>query len=349
MIAGVGNVYRNELLFRHRIDPYRPGTQIDEGEFTATWTDSVALMKVGVRRGKIITVRPEHDHGVPSYGPGRPRTYVYRRAGEPCRVCGTSDPHSRIGGPQHVLVPNLPNVSLCDRNCGSAAKNSEDRGLHKFRVDNLRLRSRRSRLRNRRRRPNRRHPSRHRRRRSRPAAVAAVVAATALAAAVIDALVIALREACSYPLPCMPENIALNSNTDPIPHAPATSAGFHHGSEYQPRGRDDRRPGRRDSSSGCARRAPGTPRSRGPRRSLAGLRSRCPPCADRPTSPAPVLGPCPSPRGLPGCSRGPPGRSPWRAAPAWRWWPARSANPRPCTARMRRQGPAWMRRRCRSG
>jgi endonuclease VIII len=35
-------------------------------------------------------VRPEHDHGAPSYLPDRPRTYVYRRAGEPCRVCGTT-------------------------------------------------------------------------------------------------------------------------------------------------------------------------------------------------------------------------------------------------------------------
>jgi endonuclease VIII len=43
-----------------------------------------------LRRGKIITVRPEHDHGAPSYGQGRPRSYVYRRTGEPCRVCGTA-------------------------------------------------------------------------------------------------------------------------------------------------------------------------------------------------------------------------------------------------------------------
>ena len=90
MIAGVGNVYRNELLFRHRIDPYRPGAMIGEDEFDAMWTDLVELMKVGLRRGKIIVVRPEHDHGAPSYAPGRPRTYVYRRAGEPCRVCGTT-------------------------------------------------------------------------------------------------------------------------------------------------------------------------------------------------------------------------------------------------------------------
>ncbi len=88
VIAGVGNVYRSELLFRHRIDPYRTGQKISEAEFDAAWTDLLALMKVGLRRGKIVVVRPEHDRGAPSYAPGRPRTYVYRRAGDPCRVCG---------------------------------------------------------------------------------------------------------------------------------------------------------------------------------------------------------------------------------------------------------------------
>lgn len=90
IIAGVGNVYRSELLYRHHIDPFRPGTQIDADEFAAMWADLVALMKVGVRRGKIVVVRPEHDRGAPSYRPGRPRTYVYRRAGDACRVCGTT-------------------------------------------------------------------------------------------------------------------------------------------------------------------------------------------------------------------------------------------------------------------
>ena len=89
VIAGIGNVYRNELLFRHRIDPFRPGTSITADEFDAMWTDLVALMKVGVRRGKIIVVDPEYDHGAPSYREGRPRTYVYRRGHEACRVCRT--------------------------------------------------------------------------------------------------------------------------------------------------------------------------------------------------------------------------------------------------------------------
>ena len=98
VIAGVGNLYRNELLFRHGIDPYRAGLAIGEAEFDDAWTDLVELMKIGLRRGKIIVVRPEHDHGAPSYGPGRPRTYVYRRAGDPCRVCGTTIRDAELEG-----------------------------------------------------------------------------------------------------------------------------------------------------------------------------------------------------------------------------------------------------------
>lgn len=89
VLAGVGNIYRSELLFRHGIDPYRPGRDVCEMEFNVAWTDLVELMKVGVRRGRIIVIRPEDDHGAPAYGPKRPRTYVYRRTGEPCRLCDT--------------------------------------------------------------------------------------------------------------------------------------------------------------------------------------------------------------------------------------------------------------------
>lgn len=109
VIAGVGNVYRSELLYRHRIDPFRLGIHIDSDEFADMWTDLVALMKVGVRRGKIVVIRPEDDHGAPSYRPGRPRTYVYRRAGDACRVCTT---------PVRTAVLEARNVFWCP-NCQS--------------------------------------------------------------------------------------------------------------------------------------------------------------------------------------------------------------------------------------
>ncbi|MFH5228603.1 Fpg/Nei family DNA glycosylase [Antrihabitans spumae] len=97
VVAGIGNVYRAELLFRHNLSPMLPGELISRDVWDDMWTDLVALMKVGVRRGKIITIRPEDDHGE-TYGKDRPRSYVYRRAGLPCRICSTPIAHSVLEG-----------------------------------------------------------------------------------------------------------------------------------------------------------------------------------------------------------------------------------------------------------
>ncbi|MFE7645552.1 Fpg/Nei family DNA glycosylase [Streptomyces phaeoluteigriseus] len=92
VIAGVGNVYRAEVLFRHGIDPYRAGKDIAPAEWTAIWSDLVALMREGVRNNRIDTVRPEHT----PEAMGRPprvddhggEVYVYRRTHQPCHLCG---------------------------------------------------------------------------------------------------------------------------------------------------------------------------------------------------------------------------------------------------------------------
>jgi endonuclease-8 len=93
VVAGVGNVYRAELLFRHRMHPLRPGRTLRVGQWRAMWEDLVVLMDEGVKTGTIDTVRPEHtpeemgrparddDHGG--------EVYVYRRAGQACHVCGS--------------------------------------------------------------------------------------------------------------------------------------------------------------------------------------------------------------------------------------------------------------------
>jgi len=106
VLAGVGNVYRAELLFRHGISPRRPGSSVNAGEWDAMWTDLVALMRVGVRVGKMVVVRREHDHGEPSYTADRPRTYVYRRPGAPCRICGTPIAHSVLDGRNLFWCPS---------------------------------------------------------------------------------------------------------------------------------------------------------------------------------------------------------------------------------------------------
>ncbi len=89
VLAGVGNVYRAEILFRHRISPFRPGKALTEAEWTAMWADLVVLMKAGVRSGRIITTRPEDRDRKRGAASRTDASYVYRRTGLPCRICGT--------------------------------------------------------------------------------------------------------------------------------------------------------------------------------------------------------------------------------------------------------------------
>ena len=89
VIAGIGNVYRAELLYRHRIDPYLPGRELSLELWLQLWTDLVALMRAGVRVGRIETLRPEDRPRKRGPLARHEAGYVYRRAGLPCRVCGT--------------------------------------------------------------------------------------------------------------------------------------------------------------------------------------------------------------------------------------------------------------------
>ena len=85
VLAGVGNVYRAELLFRAGINPYTPGKSLTQEQIAAIWFDAVALMPLGVKTGLMLTRE--------GFLKGRPkledRYYVYKRQGLPCRNCQT--------------------------------------------------------------------------------------------------------------------------------------------------------------------------------------------------------------------------------------------------------------------
>jgi endonuclease VIII len=91
--AGVGNIYRAEVLFRHGISPFRAGNEIQRYEFDDIWTDLIDLMQQGTKRGRIDTVRPEHLPEVMGRQAREDRhggeVYVYRRAGQTCYLCGS--------------------------------------------------------------------------------------------------------------------------------------------------------------------------------------------------------------------------------------------------------------------
>ncbi len=93
VLAGVGNVYRAEVLFRQGLDPLLPADELGPDRWSRLWVDLVGLMTEGRRVGRIDTVRPQHT----PEAMGRPprvddhggEVYVYRRTDLPCLVCGT--------------------------------------------------------------------------------------------------------------------------------------------------------------------------------------------------------------------------------------------------------------------
>lgn len=127
ILAGVGNLYRCEVLFRHRVDPLRPAKEIRPQTFQVIWDDLVDLLAIGVAFGQIITMEhqlaearqilgdldgdasrayrsgrltlvdwqggAEGERGRrPAYervSPFEREFYVYKRDGQPCFVCGS--------------------------------------------------------------------------------------------------------------------------------------------------------------------------------------------------------------------------------------------------------------------
>lgn len=90
VIAGLGNIYRAEALFRTGIDPRLPANELSADAAARLWSESSKLLRQGRRDGRIITVdladvsaRRHSDLGHSE------RLYAYKRAGEPCRRCGS--------------------------------------------------------------------------------------------------------------------------------------------------------------------------------------------------------------------------------------------------------------------
>ena len=55
VMAGIGNIYRTEILWRQAVHPETPGKNIDRQTFDRIWNDAKALLTLGVKHNAIIT------------------------------------------------------------------------------------------------------------------------------------------------------------------------------------------------------------------------------------------------------------------------------------------------------
>ena len=56
VIAGIGNIYRSEILWRQHVHPKTPGNALTRAVFDAIWHDALHLLQIGVENNAIITV-----------------------------------------------------------------------------------------------------------------------------------------------------------------------------------------------------------------------------------------------------------------------------------------------------
>ncbi len=90
VVAGIGNVYRAELLFRAGLSPFTPGKALPEDVVRALWQDWDHLLRIGVTTGQMLTMAGlEGEDYLRALASRADRHWVYHRTGEPCRVCGT--------------------------------------------------------------------------------------------------------------------------------------------------------------------------------------------------------------------------------------------------------------------
>jgi endonuclease-8 len=100
VVAGIGNVYKSEVLFVCRVNPFAPAHGVADGDVRRALQTARRLMQANVSSLGGITTYLGYRRA--SGRDAAERRYVYGRAGKPCRVCGTlvrvrpQGPHARL-------------------------------------------------------------------------------------------------------------------------------------------------------------------------------------------------------------------------------------------------------------
>lgn len=119
VVAGVGNIYRAETLFRAHLAPMTLSRDVPAAIVQGMWSDLILTMGDGMRTGRIVTTAPgdravggkivrrtrQNSDGDPGAIPADQAFYVYQREDLPCRVCGTAIMMRELAGRKLYWCP----------------------------------------------------------------------------------------------------------------------------------------------------------------------------------------------------------------------------------------------------
>lgn len=85
--AGIGNIYRAELLFRAGQSPFTAGKAVPEATLRGIWKEAIPLMKAGMVDRRIVTTKVGDRPSGEKKAMRGEEHYVYRRNGRECWKC----------------------------------------------------------------------------------------------------------------------------------------------------------------------------------------------------------------------------------------------------------------------
>ena len=95
-IAGVGNIYADEALWRARIHPEKPSNKLDEKQLKELYEAILYVLKQGIEDRGTSVDQYLDAHG--DEGEHARNLKVFRQNGKPCPRCGTEIKKIRVGG-----------------------------------------------------------------------------------------------------------------------------------------------------------------------------------------------------------------------------------------------------------
>lgn len=103
IIAGLGNIYVDEVLFLSRIHPETRANLLSEDEVNIIWENARHVLEAAVEQGG-TTIRSYVD-GEGEMGMFQQQLYVYAQTGKPCQTCGAEIIKLKVAGRGTHICP----------------------------------------------------------------------------------------------------------------------------------------------------------------------------------------------------------------------------------------------------
>ncbi|NMA55579.1 MAG: bifunctional DNA-formamidopyrimidine glycosylase/DNA-(apurinic or apyrimidinic site) lyase [Firmicutes bacterium] len=104
IVAGLGNIYTDEALFKAGINPLRPANMLSEAQVQILWTAIRQTLTTAVADGGTTIRDYLNSSGIS--GSFQRRLQVYGRKGQKCRHCGSELVGCRLAGRSTVYCPH---------------------------------------------------------------------------------------------------------------------------------------------------------------------------------------------------------------------------------------------------